>query len=160
MLKKLAFVTLLTPALCMAIPEHSGLYRDANFNLDSYQGAYLCKIYPLPKDVSDYDGYSDEVIGEANVTVENQEGGTGKMVFVGLNNGKDINTPILSLAEKGSSRTIYGYKSNSFLMVYVLTNEDGVNIAIQSKKKGEELSVYLGNCTLLRSHDHPTPADP
>ncbi len=138
----------------------SGLYRDENFNLNSYQGAYMCNIYPMPNDITNWSEYTDKVIGQANVVVENQEGGTGKHVFVSLNNGKELNAPLLPLLEKGSSGTIYGKKSSTFTMMYILNSEDGSLIAIQDKRKGNELSVLLGGCNLLRNQEEPAPADP
>lgn len=138
----------------------SGLYRDENFNLNSYQGAYMCNIYPMPNDITNWSEYTDKVIGQANVVVENQEGGTGKHVFVSLNNGKELNTPLLPLLEKGSSGTIYGKKSSTFTMMYILNSEDWSLIAIQDKRKGNELSVLLGGCNLLRNQEEPAPADP
>lgn len=138
----------------------SGLYRDENFNLNSYQGAYVCNIYPMPNDITNWSEYTDKVIGQANVVVENQEDGTGKYVSVSLNNGKELDTPLLPLLEKGSSRTIYGKKSNTFTMMYILNSEDRSLIAIQDKRKGNELSVLLGGCNLLRNQEEPAPADP
>ncbi|EMD0828858.1 hypothetical protein VP018_000628 [Morganella morganii] len=159
MIKKLSIGVLLFPSLCLAVPDHSGLYRDADFNLNSYQGAYLCKIYPMPANINDRRGYVDEVIGEANVVVENEDKGTGKYVFVNLNNGKDIETPLLPLAKKGSSGTTYGVKLNSFTMIYSLTPKEGTVIGIQDHRKGNNLSVMLGDCTLLHNQEAPAPAD-
>ncbi|EJD6581395.1 hypothetical protein M0L63_RS01635 [Providencia rettgeri] len=120
----------------------------------------MCNIYPMPNDITNRSEYTDKVIGQANVVIENQEGGTGKHVFVSLNNGKELNTPLLPLLRKGSSSTIYMQKYDDFLMSYILSAEDWSLIAIQDKRKGNELSVLLGGCNLLRSQEEPAPADP
>ncbi|HEM8139938.1 TPA: hypothetical protein U2M34_002867 [Providencia rettgeri] len=138
----------------------SGLYRDENFNLNSYQGDYECNIYPMPNDITNWSEYTETVIGRANVVVKNQKNGTGKYIFVDLNNGKKIDNVLLPLLEKGSSSTMYIEKYDDFLMTYALSAEGWSLIAIQDKRKGNELSVLLGGCKLLRNQEEPAPADP
>ncbi|MEM8290466.1 hypothetical protein Q4S12_19855, partial [Morganella morganii] len=53
----------------------------------------------------------------------------------------------------------YGVKLNSFTMIYSLTPKEGTVIGIQDHRKGNNLSVMLGDCTLLRSQEAPAPAD-
>ncbi len=158
MLKKVILSLMLVPLLAVSSTKFNGLYRDDNFNLMSYQGVYECQIFPLPKDVMDTRSYSNKVIGKASVNVENE--GQDKIIFVNLNNGKNIDIPQLSIVDKGSNVTNYGYRSNELLVLYTLNTDFGSMIGIQNKKKGSELSILLDNCYMVRNHETGAPADP
>ncbi|UQZ10681.1 hypothetical protein M8G38_12820 [Providencia stuartii] len=160
MLKKCVIGLLFMPLLSLANSDHSGIYRDSNFNIMSYQGTYQCKIYAMPQDVSNIDDYSNKSIGDANMVVENEGDGSGKYIFINLNNGKDIDIPPLKLVEKGSTKTTYAFKSKSLTVGYILTSEEGAIVGIQDKTQGNELSVLLSNCVMLRNQEQPVPADP
>ncbi|UPS64398.1 hypothetical protein [Providencia rettgeri] len=158
MLKKTILGLMFVPLLATSSTKFNGLYRDENFNLMSYQGVYECQILPLPKDVMDTKSYSDKVIGSASVNVEND--GQDKILFVNLNNGKNIDIPKLRLVDKGSNVTNYGYRTNELMVVYTLNTDFGVMIGIQNKNKGNELSILLDNCYMVRNHETGAPADP
>lgn len=123
-----------------------GLYRDNSYNILALAGGYTCSVQSIPDDLRDSDKFNNVQIGTAQLEVTPYAGDNSAMININFDTGVNITSPRLSATIKGSDSTAYYYEAKDLVFIYGIREDIGIVVAVQNKRKGEEISVSLANC--------------
>nr|WP_305071660.1 hypothetical protein [Providencia sp. wls1922] len=148
MFKYLCAIPIIFSSYCISAENNNdrGLYRDNNYNVLALAGEYTCGVYSLPNDVSDSTKYNDIRVGTAKAEVTPDMSDNSVLIYIDLDTGVKISTPRMPLVKKGSEMTTYLSESKSGIFAYLVSESHGWNALVQSKEKGNEVSIRLADC--------------
>lgn len=142
-----AITILLSGAAVSATPTNDmGLYRDKSYNILALAGGYTCTVQSVPDNLQDPEGFNNVQIGTAKLEVTPYSGDNSAMININFDTGVNVTSPRLQATMKGSDSTAYYYEAKDLVFIYGIREDIGIVVAVQNKRKGEEIAVSLANC--------------